>query len=216
MKFTMLSALLLLSLGINAQQYTDEPKKESEEVKSLFNKGNEITGFGNLDFRISSIKDAESLIIGAYGGVLINRSVMLGLAGYGISSKVEIEGLIPNTNTPSNLNVYGGYGGIVLGIMVASKEVIHLSFPIILAAGNLDVSDDNYFANISSDKSYVVESSKFFVIEPSALLELNISKVFRIGLGGGYRFVRALELENINDEDMSNFSGVLSFKFGGF
>lgn len=216
MKTIFILLLLFISFYSEAQQYTDGPKQENEEVKSLFNKGNEITGFGNLDFRVSNIKSKESLFMGGYGGVVINRTVMFGLAGYGITSKTEIDGIIPDTNLNRALNIYGGYGGLVLGIMVASKEVVHLSFPIILAAGNIDVSDDNYFVNTGRDKSYVVESSKFFLIEPSALLELNISKIFRIGLGGGYRFIRALELENLSEGDMSNFSGVLAFKFGGF
>ena len=216
MKLIAFTILIFSTIGVYGQQYTDEPKESIDEVKSLFNKGNEITGFGNLDFRLSSIKGNESLLMGAYGGVLINRSVMFGLAGYGLTSKVELDGILPNTNTQKALNIYGGYGGIILGIMVASKEVIHLSFPIVLAAGNIDISDNNYFTSVSYDSDYIVESSKFFVIEPSALLELNVSKMFRIGLGGGYRFVKALELENLSDDDMSNFSGVLSFKFGGF
>lgn len=215
MKTTFITIILFASIQVLAQQYTDNPQQK-DEVKSLLNRDNEITGFGNVDFRLSSIKDKQTLIMGANGGVVINRKVMLGLAGYGITSKVDFDGIVPGTTTNDQLNLYGGYGGIVLGMMVASKQVVHLNFPIILAAGNLEISDDDFFNTGGSDRSYVLESSKFFVIEPGAQLELNISKTFRIGLGGAYRLVRALELENVSDSELSGFSGVLSFKFGGF
>jgi len=216
MKSILLVLMLLASTLTYAQQYVDRPSQKEDRIKSLLNNENEITGFGNLDFRLSNILDKQALVMGAYGGLIINRKIMLGLAGYGIASKIGFVGIIPNTATSQKLNMYGGYGGIVLGMMIASKEVIHLSFPIILAIGNIDISDDDYLNLLGSDKSYTLESSKFFVIEPTAQLELNISKSFRIGLGGGYRLVRALELENVTDADMSNFTGVLSFKFGGF
>ncbi len=217
MKIALLTIALLGYVQIFAQQYTDEPKQQTEQVKSLLSADNDLTGFGNIDFRFTSIKGSQAFVMGAYGGLMINRRVMLGIAGYGLASSVAFDGIIPETATAEKLNLYVGYGGIILGGIVASKEVVHLSFPVVVAVGKLDVSNDSYFNQIgSSDRSFVVESSNFFVIEPSAKLELNVSKSFRIGLGAGYRLVKALELENVSDDDMSSFSGLVSFTFGGF
>jgi len=196
------------------QQFTDSPK--SNEIKSLINKEKEMTGFGNIDFRVGNVVDQQALIMGAYGGVLLNKNVMLGVAGYGILTESEFEGFNPETNETRDLNLYGGYAGMLLGFKVASKEIIHLSVPMVIGAGHLDVSDDHYFDLANGDNDYTLESSPFFVFEPSALIELNISHHFRLGFGAGYRLVRGSALENLSDEDLSGYSGVISFQIGKF
>lgn len=217
MKYILLVLFIVTFNLSRAQRYSDEPPKKDDEVKSLLSKNNELNGFGNLDIRIGNIMDKETMMIGAYGGVIVNRKVMLGLAGYGLATALDFDGVHPESGTPRQLNLYGGYGGMILGIMIASKEVVHISIPVILAAGNLDVSDDTFFASRSGkDAKYDLESSRFFVVEPGIQAEINVSKVFRIGLGAGYRIARGLDLVNVDDGDLTKFTGVVSFKFGVF
>ncbi|MEO9966182.1 MAG: hypothetical protein ABJF11_10360 [Reichenbachiella sp.] len=197
-----------------AQQYTDDPK--ANEIKSLIGKEKEITGFGNVDLRVGEFVSQQVLIVGAYGGILINKNVMFGVGGYGIATESQFEGFNPETNEQRDLNIYGGYAGMLLGFKVASKEIIHLSVPILLGAGHIDISDDNYFDLSNGDNDFTVESSAFFVLEPSALLELNISNHFRLGFGAGYRIVKGSSLENLSDDDLSGFTGVVSFQLGRF
>ncbi|MEO9803175.1 MAG: hypothetical protein ABJF04_08015 [Reichenbachiella sp.] len=201
-------------LSTQAQQFTDTPKKG--EVKSLIGRGKEITGFGNIDFRVGEVVSQQALIMGAYGGILVNKNIMLGVAGYGIATESQFEGFDPETNELRDLNIYGGYAGMLMGFKVASKEIIHLSVPMVIGAGHLDVSDDNYFNVPNGDNDFTLESTSFFVFEPSALVELNISYHFRMGFGAGYRLVRGSSLENLADDNLSGFSGVLSFQFGNF
>ena len=40
----------------------------------------------------------------------------------------------------------------------------------IIGAGQFDVSDNNYFDMANGDNDFVLESSSFFVFEPSALI----------------------------------------------
>lgn len=216
MRFFIVTLIHILATNTYAQRYSDDPPVK-DEVKSLLSTNNEINGFGNVDFRVGNVNDKEALLIGAYGGVVINRTIMLGIAAYGLSSDLTFDGTLPSSGTARELNLYGGYAGIVMGVMVASKEVVHLSIPVIIGAGNLDVSDDNFFSSFSgSDAKFTVESSKFFVIEPGALLELNVSKTFRLGLGAGYRFATGTDLINVQDSDLSGLTGIVSFKFGVF
>lgn len=199
---------------VQAQQYTDKPK--NNEIKALIGKEKEITGFGNVDFRVGEVVDQQALLIGTYGGVLINKNVMLGVAGYGIATESQFEGFNPETSEVRDLNLYGGYAGMLMGFKVASKEIIHLSVPMIIGAGHLEVSDDHYFDLANGDNDFTLESSSFFVFEPSALIELNISHHFRLGFGAGYRLVRGSSLENVSDEDLSGYSGVVSIQLGKF
>lgn len=197
-----------------AQQFTDKPN--NNEVKSIIGRDKEITGFGNIDFRVGEVVDQQALIVGAYGGVLINKYFMLGVAGYGLTTESKFDGFNPETSAPRELNLYGGYAGMLMGFKVASREIIHLSVPMIIGAGQLDVSDDNYFDLANGDNDFVLESSSFFVFEPSALIELNISHHFRLGFGAGYRLVKGSSLENLDDDDLSGFSGVVSIQLGKF
>lgn len=199
-----------------AQQYTDSKLTSDDEVKALLSKGKEMTGFGNIDFRISQVKGGQALLIGGYGGLLLNKNVMFGVGAYGFAANTGFEGIDPLSNVEKDLTLYGGYGGLLLGFKIASKEIVHLSVPILIGAGHLDVSDDNYFDSYKDDTKYNLESSAYFAVEPSALLEINISQHFRLGLGAGYRVVRGLSLENVEDADLSGFSGVISFQVGNF
>ncbi|WP_422360576.1 hypothetical protein [Reichenbachiella sp.] len=204
----------LLTFFSSAQQYTD--KKRNNEVKSIIGRDKEITGFGNIDFRVGEVVDQQALTVGAYGGVLINKYFMLGVAGYGLTTESQFEGFNPETSAARELNLYGGYAGMLMGFKVASREIIHLSVPMIIGAGQFDVSDDNYFDLANGDNDFVLESSSFFVFEPSALIELNISHHFRLGFGAGYRLIKGSSLENLDDEDLSGFSGVVSIQLGKF
>ena len=68
----------------------------------------------------------QALILGAYGGILINKNVMFGVAGYGIATESKFDGFNPETSEARDLNIYGGYAGMLMGFKVASKEIIHL------------------------------------------------------------------------------------------
>ena len=52
--------------------------------------------------------------------------------------------------------------------------------------------------------------------EPGALIEVNITNFFHIGLGVSYRFIDGLNMENLSSEDLTDWSANLVFKFGSF
>ena len=129
----------------SGQRYVDTHDPKDDEVKSLLGKGNELNGFGGVDVKISELMNERGLIAGAYGGVLINRRFLFGVGGYGITTNIEFDGNVAGVDKP--LNLHGGYAGIIVGGMIASKEVIHLTFPIFFGAGSIQVSDKDFFPN---------------------------------------------------------------------
>lgn len=205
---------LMALCQLNAQRYEDV--NDPREVKSLLSKNNQIEGFGGVDMKLSDIISERTLLVGGYGGVIINRSYFLGIAAYGLATQPSLDGVVPGPNTEKRLTMYGGYGGIVVGGTVLGKEVVHLSLPVTLGAGNLDVSDDDFFDQGLGNSQFTVESSTFFVIEPAAQLEFNITPFFRIATGVSYRWVTGLELVNISNDDMIGLTGVLSVRVGRF
>ncbi|MEQ8882075.1 MAG: hypothetical protein RLQ12_20720 [Cyclobacteriaceae bacterium] len=208
--------LIFTSLSdIRAQQYVDS--HNPDEIKSLIGKSSETYGFGGADLKIGDIAGNRSLIIGGSGGVIVNRTYFLGLAGYGLVTDNEIDGLIPTATTPmeKKLNIYGGYGGMVFGFTLWTREPVHLHFPFLVGAGAFEVVDNNFFNN-NFDTDFSIERSAFFIGEPGAQIEFNITENFRLGAGVSYRLVRGLDLVNLEDEDLTGLSANISVRFGQF
>ena len=86
-------------------------------------------------------------------------------------------------------------------------HLAHLSLHTLIGGGNIYYHD--YYWRTSGD-------DVFFVMEPGIDLELNVSRCFRFGLGGTYRFVNGISMPEFTDQDMSGFSVALTFKFGRF
>jgi len=204
---------LLLSIAAYSQQYMDT--HDPKEIKSLLNKKNDINGFGSVDVKITDILGDRTLIAGGYGTVFINHFFMFGVAGYGLVTSPEFEGELPD-GTEKNLNLTGGYAGLVIGGKVFSKEIVHLSIPIILGGGGVQVSDQNFFPDDLRDTEFTIERSTFFVVEPGAELEINLTNNLRLAFGATYRYVKEVQLRNLEDEDLINWSGMVSLKFGRF
>jgi len=185
--------------------------QEGDPVKYIFKNSTELKGFGTIDMKLSNIVDDTGLLVGATGGVTVNKYLLFGLGGYGIATKTTVQGIDPN----KQLRLYGGYGGLLLGFNLFPRQVVHLSFPVLIGAGSIDLEDETFFSN-SYDENFTIERSAFFVAEPGVLLEINITNFFHVGIGASYRFVDGLSMANLTSEDLSDWSGNLVFKFGSF
>lgn len=208
--------LFLSCASLYSQRYVDTNDPNDEEIKSLLSKGNDLNGFGGIDIRVGDFKDERGLLVGAYGGLIINRRYLFGLAGYGLVTNLEFEGAVPGQAEPKTLNLHGGYGGILIGAAIAPKELVHISFPLILGAGSFEVVDKNFFTNNLPDSEFTIENTIFFVVEPGIQIELNISSYFRLGFGASYRYITGTELINVKDEDVTGGAGMISLRFGRF
>lgn len=212
MKYIFSLTAMLLYMSLHAQQYMDT--NNPREIKSLLNKENDLNGFGGADVKITSIKNSRTVLTGGYGGVLVNHSYQLGVAAYGLVTPPSFDGQLMD-NTPKELDLYGGYAGMIIGGMLFSKEIIHVNFPILFGAGHLQVSDPGFFSG-NADSDFTIEQSAFFVIEPTAQLEFNLTKSLRLAAGASYRWVEGLTLTNVTDDELVGWSGVVSLRFGRF
>jgi hypothetical protein len=221
MKTTITTLAILISAGLSFGQEDDsyqDYRSNSQDIKTLFSKGAKIRGYGALDVKYSEVHKDNSMLVGAHGGIIVNQHFILGLGAYGLSSVNRFDGIDPN----EELYLYGGYGGLIIGYTIAPKEVIHISFPILIAGGGFQVSDKNYFNEIGQNDEirldHQIERSTALVIEPGVEVEINITKFCRLGLGGSYRMVNGVSLakNDITDSDLSNWSTHASLKFGKF
>ena len=154
-------------------------------------------GATTLDGNLSSL-------VGLNGAWLINRQFGIGgtasIFGW---DRTQIDYPRPNTR------VDGGYGGLLLQYIIASDKLVHGSIETTLGAGVLCGVD-------GTNRHDCDTPIKFFVFEPVANVELNITSFMRLGVGAGYRFAPLYDQETTYKPELSGFVTRTSLKFGQF
>ncbi|MHB8852874.1 MAG: hypothetical protein ACYC6P_05925 [Ignavibacteriaceae bacterium] len=170
-------------------------------------------GFGAPTVKFTLIDGLGAVLVGGYGGWLINHSFLIGVGGYGLANAITYHGygvqlaLYPNLNFPFHENdIRFGYGGLVLEYIGNHSKLVHSSFSILIGAGNI---------NSGYNSNYLSENN-FFVVEPELNLEFNITTFFRINSGIGYRFISGIKSGYYSDVNLNAPELSLNLKFGKF
>jgi hypothetical protein len=192
-----LSALLTVALFVFL---VAGPALAEDEV--LFGKDVENGGYGGPVIKVSKIKGETAILMGGYGGWLINHSFLVGGGFFGLTN--EIEAPIAGEKYYYDL----GYTGLVLEYINSSHKLVHYSVGTLIGAG--EVEYDSKISKIDYDRDSI------FVLEPWINWELNISSSFRLGFGVSYRYVDGVRLEGTSEEDLSGATANLTLKFGAF
>ncbi len=182
--------------------------QESREAKTLFGSGTPINtkelgffvapsiGFTQMDGSAASLFNLR-------GGVNVKDRFSVG--AYFNTSLNEIR---PESETLPNVYMdYWTVGGFT-EYTLFSKKMVHLSFPLYVGYGEVQMDNENGEARLGE--------ANFFQVEPSALLEVNVHKYVRFNLGAGYRFVGQMNYRNFNQSDLAGITGYVGLKFGLF
>ncbi len=210
--FIILTVLVLYPLTIQGQEQAPDAVYKSGEIRTLFHQPTSNGGYGALSFGITGIDGHTTFISGIKGGWLINHSFVLGLAGYGFINNLEY-----STNSNEHA-LTGGYGGLLLEMVLWPQSPVHLSLPLIIGGGGLVYLRDYPVWDFYEE----YPGSAYFIVVPGAELELNIVKFFRLSLGVDYRITPDIHLYDRGGQDlvapgvMRGFSGHLALKFGKF
>lgn len=229
--FTLILALLCV-FSLQAQ--------EEEEMKMLFNKkekpekeGKKIAngGYGSFSVGWTQIDGKNAMVLGGRGAWIANHHFSLGLAGRGFFNNFgSNEYYEPNydPNYDANYSLSGGYGGIFFEPIIFPMSSVHVSFPILIGAGGVATTPMSWDYYYNTDY-YYYNTNAYFVLEPGVDIEFNITKFFRIALGGSYRYTSDVYLQHkyLNDLDetvyvnipknaLRSFNVDISFKFGWF
>lgn len=206
------TTLLLLAFSLPAY---------AQEAETLLSAPIEHGGYGALVVKGSPVGGSMEMFVGAYGGWLINHQLLIGAGGYGLVTDARASQTAQDAYGYAGTTLYTnfGYGGFVTEYLFTPSKLVHVNAQLLIGAGGVNYRDswyDNGWDDNSSDHHYG-PSDEVFVLEPSVLLELNVTSWFRIDAGAGYRYVSGIEdLRGITNADLSGFSGSLAFKFGSF
>lgn len=145
----------------------------------------ESGGYGGTMAKVSNVGGTSAILVGGYGGWLINHSLMIGYGGYTLAGDIKAPVLDPLSQ---NLLYYGfHYGGLVLEYIYQPSSLTHITVNSLVGWGSV-----NYHLKNSTNESY---ASNVFVFEPGVNCELNISKFLRADLGVSYRYIPWVELD---------------------
>jgi len=198
-----------VAAGFGQVDETEQIKpKRSDEMMTLLGSSNAIGGYGGLSMLYTQIDNKDAFVFGARGGAIMGHSFAIGFGGSGF-----VTDLFPDESLNLDANLAGGYGGLFFEPIILPKYPVHLSIPVLVGAGGIAY---NSVDRRWEESWYVEDSEAFFVVEPGAEIELNITKFFRFAIGAYYRFTSNIDLMNTSKDVLNGFSFGVNFKFGKF
>ncbi len=210
-KLGILFTFILLVQMAFAQDYYDD------EVKTLFSNSKSNGWYGAFSMGYSQIDGHDALISGARGVFIFDHKFGIGMGGYGLVNNLDYHSYTGESPDPRFM-LAGGYGGLILEPVVASKQAVHVSFPVLIGMGGVALLENNgwgwdwnfdpYYPNSEYDNDV------FFVIEPAVELEFNLTRWFRTAAYVSYRFTSDIEMYETDSDVLNGFNFGMTFKFG--
>ncbi|MFA6404119.1 MAG: hypothetical protein WCX31_21210 [Salinivirgaceae bacterium] len=218
-RFSGSTIFLLLSFVFLFLSNTSKAQKDTEhqEYQTLF--GNNIThgGYGGLSIGYTKIGTNDALYSGFKGAWIVGHGIGIGIAGNGMVTELAAD-LFPNQEYSF---ISAGYGGLLLEPILFGLKPVHISMPIIIGTGAVVFDSGNYNEMSNSDVFW----RQFFVVEPALEIEMNVTRFFRLAVGGSYRFTSDTDMvvtvlnepyTVVGKNDLNTYNVYLSFKFGKF
>lgn len=166
-------------------------------------------GFGAPVYKYSRIGSSDVNFFGARGAWLVNRTYMLGGFMYGLASDITA-----NVGGKSG-NLDMQYGGALAGYNFFTNRVIHASLLLQAGAGELKVPQEETQVGLVATESSPTRD-RFSVVEPEVLLETNVTRILRVGVGTSYRTVSGVGDRVLSKKDIEGWTGTLAFNIGSF
>ncbi|MGB9719948.1 MAG: hypothetical protein ACPL28_00500 [bacterium] len=204
MRNMILICILISSTGIAGRKNLNVevvPKEKQDEVLVRGPVENGI--FGGLVVKFSEMNQEFACLIGGRGGFIFNHVFAVGGGGYGLANPMTVHTDYPLRNYTMDF----GYGGLILELVFGSRKLVHFGVNTLIGGGSLCYRTAYY-------ESWYDDA--FFVFEPSAEMTLNITRCFRIDIGGSYRYINGTDLDGVSDKGLSGGAGHITFKFGRF
>lgn len=197
--FTLLLPIVLLLLPAPTSAQRNE---------TLAGEGIRSGGFGGPVVKLTEIHGDFGVFVGGRGGWIINSTFIIGGGGYGLAdTNIEVD-RVDALGRPLTLGM--GYGGLELEYVSRSRKLVHFTVQALIGAGGITYVDraPRFDTGVRDDA--------FFITEPGFNVEVNVTDFFRIGFGASYRFVAAVDLPGVTEDDLAGASGMVTFKFGSF
>jgi hypothetical protein len=184
----------------------------AQQEQTVFDGNFSVAGFGGPEVRYTRIADQDGLMLGARGGIIVNRSLVLSGAAYGMVTEIDS----PTPSDPLALfaatDIRFGYGGFQLEYIVKPDAVAHVSLSALVGGGATQQVIDRPGRGVRDDDE-IGETDGFFVFEPGVNLEVNMTRWLHLAGGVSYRAVNGVERPYLSNSDLSGISATVGVKF---
>ncbi|GEP97926.1 hypothetical protein [Chitinophaga cymbidii] len=160
-------AVLLLSHFAKAQHI--------ESLSNRAGKPSTLGAYGALQGKITAVDGKFAVLTGGYGGVFLNKKILLGAAGYSLANRIDVPG-----QTDRQWGLW--YTGGVFEYVFQSDRLIHWSAGALVGGGGVSQR-----TGYDKGRDEVHVRSGFAVAEPFINAELNITRYLRVIAGGSWR-----------------------------
>ncbi len=192
-----------------------QAQEENGEIKTLFgDKHISHGGYGAVSVNYSRIDGKDAILMGGRGAWIINHGIALGFAGAGFLNDYHY-----NDQLQRNVNLAGGYGGLLLEPILFAGFPVHISLPVMAGVGGVAYTSSYDPYDWEDSHYFVEEATSFLVLEPGVEIELNMVKFFRLSVGGYYRLTSNVRMSidpALQPDVLEGFSGGITLKFGKF
>ena len=168
-----------------------------------------ISGFFSLEPMVSNYDGNLSYNQIANVAVLINRRFYLG--GYGETLLATRSG-----NLFEDVDCFVpdfGSTGLLIGSIIQPEKLVHFDLRIKMGLGALRLGEDS---TISIGNDFISDYEPVFVVQPSAGIEVNITKFFKLNTHIGYRYVGDIDDPVLESDILNGITGQLGLVFGWF
>jgi hypothetical protein len=208
---TVLLTLLTCAIGFA------QTENNGNEVQSIFGGGAKVTGWWvDLNNSYSQLNGQNAHMPGIAGGVIMNHNFKIGFIGKSLTCH---ETYLQYDNIYDEpVYLVGGHGALYFEASPIDNKVVHISFPFIIGGGGAEYISQNLYPEIDEDEiDYSrkhMSSSPYWIAEPGANVEINITRFLRVYAGYSYRWMMGLNLENTPHNALNGSNFNFGVRFG--
>jgi hypothetical protein len=220
---TFLFAFMMTAVvSLRAQEQQDSSARPSyypqEEINTVFKSSPRarISGYGVISNKFTSIDGNYMNLSEIYGGVYLNRRVMIGVGGAASTNNLPVPdqfSSVEGRKLSYQYVQFGLYTEYVIGSNKAIHPVVHL-----FAGPGLTVQYDRHdwddFDEMDEHENR--DENWFMVAEPGVQIEINVFRWMRFSPGVSYRMAFGNDASGLSDSKLSGMSFNASLKFGRF
>lgn len=217
MKTIIATVLIMLFTGALALA---QDEKTGSEVQTLFGNGAKVTGwFIDFNNSISELNGHNAYLPGFAGGIIMNRNFKIGLIGKSLSyydTYLQYDNIFEEP-----VYLVGGHGGLFLEASPIDNKVVHISIPLVIGAGGAEYLSKGAYPEFVDDGELEtcqqhLSSSPYWVVEPGANVEVNVSGFMRLYAGYSYRWTMGLNIANTTANALNGSNFNFGIRFGKF
>lgn len=135
-KRIILSALLILVLtAAYSQESNSDTRKSSRknnDMQTILGRHESHGGYGAFSIGYSLIDDRSAVLFGGRFAWIAGHSMAFGFGGTGFINEFRYDPIADR-----DIAMAGGYGGLYIEPILMPKYPVHLSFPVLFAAGGI-------------------------------------------------------------------------------